>query len=106
MRLIDAEAFFGKAIEEKRFAFTMEDIFKREKIITTVYNDLYEFIESAPTIDAVPVVRCKDCRYNVANQTRDPYDVTDYTDIVCAWFMTDGMGAEDYCSHGERSADA
>lgn len=51
-------------------------------------------------------VRCKDCRHNVANQTRDPHDVTEYTDIVCTYFMTDGLGAEDYCSHGERIADA
>ena len=47
------------------------------------------------------VVRCKDCKYNVANMEKDPLDMTDYTDIVCAYFMTDGMEANDFCSKGE-----
>lgn len=52
--------------------------------------------------DVTHVVRCRDCRYNVANQTSDPYDITDYTDITCTYFMTDGMSTEDFCSKGER----
>lgn len=47
------------------------------------------------------VVRCKDCKYNVANMEKEPLDVTDYTDIVCSYFMTDGMEPYDFCSKGE-----
>lgn len=47
------------------------------------------------------IVRCKDCKYNVANMKKDPFDVTDYTDIVCSYFMTDGMEPHDFCSKGE-----
>ena len=47
------------------------------------------------------VIMCKDCKYNVANIEKDPLDVTDYTDIVCSYFMTDGMEANDFCSKGE-----
>lgn len=48
------------------------------------------------------VVRCKDCKYNVANMEKDPLDITDYTDdIVCSYFMTDGMEPNDFCSKGE-----
>ena len=47
------------------------------------------------------VIMCKDCKYNVANMEKDPLDMTDYTDIVCAYFMTDGMEPDDFCSKGE-----
>lgn len=46
------------------------------------------------------IVRCKDCKYNVANMQKDPLDITDYTDIVCSYFMTDGMDPHDFCSKG------
>lgn len=46
------------------------------------------------------VVRCRDCKYNVANQDPDPYDTTDYTDIVCTYHMSDGFDPEDFCSKG------
>ena len=56
----------------------------------------------APAADVVEVVRCKDCKHNVANWQHDELDIEDYTDIVCDYFMTDGMEANDYCSYGER----
>lgn len=59
-------------------------------------------IEKQPTIEAKPVVYCKDCKYNVANRQQDPLDITDYTDIVCDYFMTDGMEADDFCSKGVK----
>lgn len=55
------------------------------------------------TPDVVEVVRCKDCKFNVANMEIDKNDGTDYSgkDIVCSYFMTDGMEENDYCSRGE-----
>ena len=55
--------------------------------------------------DFEEVVRCKDCRFNVNNMERDGYDTTDYSgeDIVCSYFMTDGMLPTDFCSYGERA---
>ena len=47
------------------------------------------------------IVRCKDCIYNVANMQKDTLDITDYTDIVCTYFMTDGLEPNDFCSKGE-----
>ena len=60
-RLIDANALLGKAIEEKRFVLQMEDLIRREVIIQTAYQDLADFIDSAPTVDSAPVVRCGEC---------------------------------------------
>ena len=55
------------------------------------------------TTDFVKVVRCKDCKFNVANMEIDKNDGTDYSgeDIVCSYFMTDGLKPTDYCSRGE-----
>jgi hypothetical protein len=68
-------------------------------------EDVLEYAEYLPTYDVVEVVRCKDCKHNVANWQHDELDIEDYTDIVCDYFMTDGMEANDYCSHGERRDD-
>jgi hypothetical protein len=61
-------------------------------------------IKEAPEVDVVAVVRCKDCKFNVANMQIDENDGTDYSgeDIVCSYFMTDGLEPNDYCSYGER----
>ena len=56
-------------------------------------------IRKAP---AVEIVYCKDCKYNVANSKHDPLDITDYTDITCEYFMTDGMSPNDFCSQGVK----
>lgn len=60
------------------------------------------WIGNLPAVDAVPVVRCRDCKHNVENWNHDELDVTDYTDITCDFFMTDGMQPDDFCSCGER----
>ena len=58
--------------------------------------------------DFVEVCRCKDCRFNVANMEKDECDITDYSgdDIVCSYFMTDGMLPTDFCSYGERKKES
>lgn len=60
-------------------------------------------LESAPAVDAVPVVRCRECIHNTANHVRDPLDTTDYSGkvIVCDFWLSDGLEPDDYCSRGE-----
>ena len=65
-------------------------------------SDLRNFYPCFQDKDIVEVVRCKDCKHNVANWKHDELDIGDYTDITCDYFMTDGMEADDYCSYGER----
>lgn len=48
--------------------------------------------------DVAPVVRCKDCIHKV--RTSDGENNPE--DIVCDYFMTDGMDSNDFCSYGER----
>lgn len=50
---------------------------------------IQKWIDDAPTVDSVPVVRCKDCKYyNIYNH----YCVNDGVSVKL----------DDYCSWGER----
>lgn len=98
-RLIDANALLWKAIEEKRFVLQMEDSIRREVIVQTVYQDLADFIDSAPTVDAVEVVHCGECARR-------------YTEL-CALYAGQ-MNGKDYfiqqgddffCKKGRRDSD-
>jgi hypothetical protein len=48
-----------------------------------------------PTIDAVPVVRCKDCVYWQDNNGGYPHE-------ECRWGKNETPDADDFCSCGER----
>ena len=52
-------------------------------------------IDVAPTIDAVEVVRCKDCKFGVYEKGRGIYHII--CEILEFLFQDD-----DYCSYGER----
>ena len=89
MRLIDADALWkefckSEAIEERYGSGVLE-----------ITRDI---IDNAPTIDAVPVVRCKDCKCwtEWSNGTGS-----------CSRFALDWIGtdADDFCSMGERKDD-
>ena len=80
MRLIDADA--------SKQTYTA-DLFDTEEDFERV-NDIFDY---APTVDAVPVVRCRDCKNFRRNNENDPY---------CA----DRRGLDDpepesFCSYGE-----
>ena len=51
-------------------------------------------IDEAPTVDAVPVVRCKDCKYRA--------DATDNGNYLCNRKMLGLVRPNDFCSFGER----
>ena len=63
---------------------------------------LMQIIDDAPTIDAVEVVRCKDCKYA---EVYDGY----YTQVCCENGVIGGHGElwnpDDFCSCGERETD-
>lgn len=77
-----------------------EDYLVYRKMAETFYNADYRKQDE----DTVEVVRCKDCKFNVANMEKDPLDITDYSgdDIVCSYFMTDGLDPTDFCSYGAK----
>ena len=77
-RLIDADALIKEACAEGAYG----------------YVDAKQ-IADAPTIDAIKIVRCKDCKYRFKNNghSKDGCPIID--DNI--W-----MDDDDFCSHGER----
>lgn len=67
------------------------------------WNGLIRLLEKAPTVDAVPVVRCKDCKWFADNNDGEWYG--------CWLFQTiqiipeDAPKPEDFCSYGEPKMD-
>lgn len=83
MRLIDADAF----LEEARNKKDMQYIHLPIHMIALVIDEM-------PTVDAEPVVRCKDCIYNKGEVNRKGFQICSANGMD----ITD----HDYCSWGER----
>ena len=56
-------------------------------------------LNGVPTIDAVSVVRCKDCIWWINNLTEFSAD-EDF--LQCRWNEEESPNADDFCSYGER----
>ena len=103
-RLIDANALIGAIDEYMKVAYDCplseaEDFRKKANSyrVARFVEGLYEateLIEEAPTVDAVEVVRCKDCIYATG------YSDEIYCDGPIGVFGT--VGFNDFCSYGER----
>ena len=85
-RLIDADAL-KKAMDG--YWGRCQRIRKPRNGETAVFLDIKAIVEDRPTIDAVPVIRCKDCVFNHGGE---------------CWGFGDGhlVCDDDYCSGGER----
>ena len=80
---IDRSALgIGKA---KREAFTIPEY-------ADGWNSAIKIIDNAPTVDAVPVVRCKDCKHLIFS---DCYG-------ECGAARIGIVSPYDFCSYGER----
>ena len=87
MRLIDAD----EAIIN--FGFEWDDI-------SPTRDEFVAFLKKQPTIDAVPMVRCRDCKFG--DWDSEPNDA-----MVCMR-TKDGFwrSGNDFCSYGERKEGA
>lgn len=86
MRLIDADELRRRII-----AFSTGS----NTTYLTVEN-IVMMINKADTVDAVPVVRCKECEH----MRRDNVGV-----FCKVWHGYNGCGEDGFCSYGERRAD-
>ena len=64
-------------------------------------GDIEHKINEMPTIDAVPVVRCKDCKYS--DTFADTTTAT--TPLKCLNIRYGGVYPDWYCEHGKRRDD-
>lgn len=101
MRLIDADAL--PKLLDAEYKQTMKLIWAGEKHLDNLAEGFTEASHIAkyiaPTVDAVPVVRCKDCKWFADNNDGDWFG--------CWLFQTiqiipeDTPKPDDYCSYGE-----
>ena len=77
-----------KELHEKR---AEEANMAGDRVVCVTWHDAVIFIKNAPTIDAIEVVRCKDCKYYVEDINR----------YVCVNGNIDATPT-DYCSWGEK----
>ena len=91
MRLIDADAMridFDKYVEHIRLIKKG----RKQKTEIAILLDCKGAIDNAPTVDAEPVIRCKDCKY---------YD--SHHEVCCVYVSFRlAKDADDYCSDAER----
>lgn len=101
MRLIDADALrtamfsYYPCVNEH----SVKHNYSGDTLMDYEVADLIEdCIDNAPTIDAVPVVRCKDCKYWQDNNGGYPHE-------ECRWGKNETPDGDDFCSYGERRVD-
>lgn len=83
MKLIDADAF-------------VEEYCKRCKPNPRFYQAMTIMFKRLPAVDAVPVIRCKDCKYyNGKWCKRNAISDFDLNDVV--------RSVDDFCSSAERN---
>ena len=94
MRLIDADALIAEYCEDCE-AY-LHKVCDRDVCGTVL------MLAEAPTIDAVPVVRCKDC---VHWYGRDGVCLKIYDDGSVSPYAWQFRNEDDFCSYGERKSD-
>ena len=97
VRLIDANALISKMVNEPVKAVDGVDFdtewFTRIADTAVQFTDM---VKNAPTVDAVPVCRCKDCKwceYPVHNSTKYGCKLFDRC-VKYDWFCADGERRE------------
>lgn len=93
MRLIDADELIPSLKMGEANADTAYGDGRNGGIYFAIWR-----IGQMPTIDAAPVVRCKNCKHKVTTEDGEynPHD------IVCDYWESDGLEETDFCSYGER----
>lgn len=92
MRLIDADALIEKFNEKANMAECLVDERTAERFVT--FCALSDAVEQMPTVDAVQVIRCKDCTFG---------RYIDHGHMHCLHpcGLTTNM-TDDFCSYAER----
>lgn len=108
MRLIDANRVVKDIVAERdkiprtvpaaTYDLVAEKPFNHGNSMRGGIRKALRCIEQAPTVDAVPVVRCRECKYRFKNNghSKDGCPIIDAN----IW-----MDDDDFCSHGEKRRD-
>ena len=89
MRLIDADILKSAIVVDGYEHFSGLLSLSEVSLLEMVKDD----IDEAPTVDAVPVVRCRECKYRDGTPGQP--------NILCGQ-----MHEDDFCSYGEKKEEA
>ena len=103
MRLIDADVT-EKIMSERYIELAKE--YGHYDHYTTGYGDALSDIEDSPTIEADPVVRCKECKHWKPAGSKAGNSFSDMEYIGGCEFTNYFRRESDFCSYGERKEGA
>ena len=87
MRLIDAKKL-------------VDMLYDNEFAMLCPLDEVSGVVDACPTVDAAPVVRCKDCKWFVDNNGGEWYGCKMFQ--VVRITPEDAPKPDDFCSYGER----
>ena len=93
MRLIDADQMAVDESEAYMSAQVQITDDLKWLVNFAAHSKIQRIIADTPTIDAVPVVRCSECKY---------HEDTSITDYKHCYLIDKTVYCNDYCSYGER----
>lgn len=103
MRLINADAL--PKLFDAEYKQTMKLIREGEKHLDTLAEGFAEASHIAkyiaPTVDAVEVVRCKDCKHCRELNRKDRIEEAYADGVLWCTNQSDGVWPDDFCSYGE-----
>lgn len=92
MRLIDADALIERFNEKASIRDIVSDEKTAERFAT--FYALADAVKQIPTVDSVPVIRCKDCRFVRFNESGTRY-CTNSSGLA-------GIMSNDFCSLAQK----
>ena len=101
MRLIDAEATLMGLDTTISFMRVVAGKDAIQNKAVDIFRQGRNFVAEMPTIDAVPVVRCKDCKYRYEYEDWDRSRQESFVCHECRLHQKD-FGEDGFCSYGER----
>ena len=103
MRLIDADEMAANDSEAYMSAQTKIDSPITLGLNSVVHREIQQLIADTPTVDAMEVVRCKDCKYYCQDKINGVicrHPALDFdTECFDHWINTN---PDDFCSYGEK----
>lgn len=90
MRLIDADKL-------------CDMLYDNEFAMLCPLDEVSGVVDACPTVDAVVVTRCKDCKCCRKLNRKDRIEEAYAEGVLWCKNQSDGVWPDDFCSYGERS---